>query len=211
MKYEKGTFTVVPNRQHLRGLPAATQAVYFWLCSYADEYGQCYPSRSTLAKDIGGGVRTIDTHLQKLEVIGLIEKQNRVKGNEKQTNLYQLLVVEGSANIAPPSADIALPSAVVAQPSADIAHRTITTQLQTIQLKNTYGELANVHLSNEEHTKLGELLGLEQRDDLIEQLSLYIPNKPGKKYTDHYATIRSWARKKKDNAVRGRKTVSFIG
>ncbi len=77
--------------------------------------------------------------------------------------------------------------------------------------KETYGELKNVQLSLEEHTKLAELLGAEQRDDLIEQLSLYIPNKPGKKYTDHYATIRSWARKKKDTAVRGRKTVSFIG
>lgn len=211
MKYAKGTFTVVPNRELLRGLPPTTQALYVWLCSYADENGECYPSRSKLATDIGGSVRTVDTHLKKLENLGLIEKENRVKNNEKQSNLYQLLIVESSAKIAPPSADIALPRANTAPPSADIAHRTKTTQLLPVELKNIYGELKNVELTEGQHATLYEKWGATLVDELIDDLSLYIPNKPGKKYSDHYAVINSWARKRSKEVRGNHKTFSVIG
>ncbi len=209
MKYAKGTFTVVPNRQLLRGLPAATQTLYVWLCSYADENGECYPSRAKLAEDIGGSVRTVDTHLKKLEELGLIEKQNRVKNNEKQSNLYQLLIVEGSADIAPPSAEFALPRAEFAQPSADIAHRTITTELQTTELKNIYGEHKNVKLTDKQHADLGEQMTAQVRDDLIEQLSRYLTNTK-KRYSNHYATIQTWNRKKQEDAKPITKTFSLV-
>lgn len=223
MKYAKGTFTVVPNRELLRGLPPTTQALYVWLCSYADENGECYPSRSKLAKDIGGGVRTVDTHLKKLEELGLIEKENRVKNNEKQSNLYQLLIVESSAKIAPPSADIAPPRAISTPPSADIAHRTITTELQPTQLNTLEapqssvvvmaGEYKNVRLSRDDYNDLTAQIGREALDDLIEQLSRYIEQKGKDPYKGktHRPTIQNWARRRKDELAAKYKTFSVIG
>lgn len=48
MKYEKGTFITVPNIQRLQELPPAAQALFMWLCAYADKDGRCYPSRAAL-------------------------------------------------------------------------------------------------------------------------------------------------------------------
>ena len=61
-------------------------------------------------------------------------------------------------------------------------------------VKHKYGEYKNVLLTDEEYTKLQELLpDLPAR---IERLSEYIAS-TGKKYKSHYATIRSWANKDK--------------
>lgn len=80
-----------------------------------------------------------------------------------------------------------------------------------IVLHQFYGELNNVELLPEEHQKLTEKLGAETLAELIEDLSLYIPNKPGKKYSSHYAVLTTWARKRSKEGVRGRKTFSLIG
>lgn len=62
--------------------------------------------------------------------------------------------------------------------------------------KKPYGELKNVFLSDEEKVKLIEKYGRSPVKQLVEDLSVYIPNKAGKPYTDHYATILTWARRK---------------
>jgi hypothetical protein len=118
MKYEKGTFITVPNIQRLQELPPTAQALFMWLCSYADKDGQCYPSRTVLAKNLHCAVRSVDAHLAHLIEAGFIEKHNRVQGNEKQSNLYQIMLV-GSAKSARGSADFARGgSAESAPPSA---------------------------------------------------------------------------------------------
>jgi len=77
-------------------------------------------------------------------------------------------------------------------------------------VRGVYGELGNVKLSEEEYTKLGDKLTPEVRDDLIDQVSTYIPNKRGKPYTDYYAVVLSWSRKKKDQAKQNQKSFSVI-
>lgn len=57
--------------------------------------------------------------------------------------------------------------------------------------KKTYGECANVFLSDEEFQKIRSA-GLE---NLIEELSLYIAS-TGKKYKSHYAVIKQWANRR---------------
>lgn len=109
MKYERGSFITVPSKEVLRELHPTAQCLYMWLCSYANETGNCYPSRSTLASDVGVSVRTIDTAMEVLVAAGLVRKQTRFKGNEQTTNLYEVLVVEGSADSAIPLANFALP------------------------------------------------------------------------------------------------------
>ena len=104
MRYEKGNFTVIPNRNTLRGLPSHVQTVFFWLCSYSDNNGQCYPSRSKLSKDAGCSIRTVDTSISKLVEIGMLKKETRKAGKENLSNIYQIIIQGGSAGDAPPSA-----------------------------------------------------------------------------------------------------------
>lgn len=111
MKYRKGSFIVVPSRDILKGMNPTAQCLYMWLCSYANETGECFPSRTILAGDCGCSVRMIDSMLEILIKEGLIIKTNRVNKNEKITNLYSVIVKGGSAGGALPSAGGALPLA----------------------------------------------------------------------------------------------------
>jgi hypothetical protein len=117
MKYKKGEFTTVPNTRSLSKLSATAQALFLWVCIYADDDGQCYPSRAILAQNLNCAVRTIDQYLKELCDFGFIEKNHRFYGNEKTTNLYQIVLVVGQKT--------ALPSAENSTtPSAESAHRT---------------------------------------------------------------------------------------
>lgn len=225
MKYEKGTFTVVPNREALRGLPAGAQALYLWLCSYADEYGECYPSRGKLAKDIGATVKTVDTHLRTLEDTGLITKTERVQDNVKQSNLYQLQLVEGRVKITPrreknsPRGRVKNDTRV----GKKTTYRTITTELKPLELNTLAlvedktigltGEYLNVKLSPKDYNDLTNQIGQEALDDLIEQLSRYIvqQGKDPYKGETHRATIQTWASRRKDELSKKYKTFSVIG
>lgn len=62
--------------------------------------------------------------------------------------------------------------------------------------KHRYGEFNNVLLSDEEFEKLGTL-GVDV-PDYIERLSGYMESKK-KSYASHYATLRNWIRKDKQN------------
>jgi hypothetical protein len=65
-----------------------------------------------------------------------------------------------------------------------------------------YGELENVSLSDDQYQKLCGKYGTPATDRLIEELSTYIPNKPGPKYKDHYSTLLNWAKRKKLDVVK---------
>lgn len=59
---------------------------------------------------------------------------------------------------------------------------------EDIKNKREYGILKNVLLTDKEYRKLKEQKALSYIDDL----STYIPNKTGKPYVNHYATILKW-------------------
>ena len=66
--------------------------------------------------------------------------------------------------------------------------------IRTTDAHLTFGEYQNVFLTAKEYRRLkADFSGL---DDLIEQLSAYIQSS-GKKYTDHAATLRIWAKRQK--------------
>lgn len=126
----------------MRGLPMATQLVWVWLCSYADGFGQCWPSRERIRKDIGAkSKRTVDAHLKKLEVMGWIEKTARYKENKKQSNLYQLNLVGGGASIAPVQK--------TTFSGASIAHRTKPEELNK-EKDNSSEEIAELRRKTKE-------------------------------------------------------------
>ncbi len=66
--------------------------------------------------------------------------------------------------------------------------------IRTTDAHLTFGEYQNVFLTEMEYKRLkADFSGL---DSLIEQLSAYIQS-TGKKYADHAATLRIWAKRQK--------------
>ena len=97
IKYKKGTFTTVPNIKKLKGEETQLQALFMWICIYSNEDGECFPARSTLAKNMKVSIRTVDKYLSRLVDLGLITKEIRLdpsKKNKNLTNMYQIMVLE---------------------------------------------------------------------------------------------------------------------
>lgn len=93
MRYSKGSFITVPNKDALRGMKPAAQCLFMWLCQYANTTGKCFPSKKTLAADTGMSERSVLNSMDELEQVGLVVKENRTdkkKGNK--SNLYQILI-----------------------------------------------------------------------------------------------------------------------
>ena len=66
--------------------------------------------------------------------------------------------------------------------------------IRTTDAHLTFGEYQNVFLTEKDYKRLkADFSGL---DDLIEQLSAYIQS-TGRKYADHAATLRIWAKRQK--------------
>lgn len=96
MKYKKGSFTVIPNKEQLKGKPSQMQSIYFWICEHADTNGNCFPTRKTISQEAGVDIKTVDKYLLQLEEGGFLSKENRMKvgKKEKTSNLYQILIIE---------------------------------------------------------------------------------------------------------------------
>lgn len=144
MKYNKGEFTIVPSKSARRGLPPIQQTVYTWLSDYADDNNKSFPSRKKLAADCGITLRTLDNALIALEEIGLVKKTNRYIKNEKTSNLYEIIMVEGEVegrayNARPSAGNDTTPRA------AD-AHRT-QTNTNSLTLTTSGKELPGEEIS----------------------------------------------------------------
>jgi len=128
MKYEKGTFMVVPNKNHLRGKPSEMQSIYFWLCDHINDDGNCFPSRTKIAKEAGCGIRTVDKYLKQLVEEGFVEITLRKKSGtqENMSSLYQVMLL----NALPSVKKNTTPSVkkdIVTVPSINSTHLTTNT------------------------------------------------------------------------------------
>lgn len=130
MKYEKGNFITVPNKKSLQTLSATAQALFVWICNYADSDGVCFPSRATLAKNLNTSDRTVDAYLRELEDKNFIQKTNRFHKNEKISNEYQIMIIEGGSEKS------SLPSEKSSPPVA----KNLRIELKPIITKPTLGE-----------------------------------------------------------------------
>lgn len=91
-QFKKGEFTVVPNKNSLRGKPGRLQLVHFWLNDYADESGQCFPSRKRLADDCHISVQSVDLSIKELCGLGLLVKETRIRQDGSQAaNRYTIM------------------------------------------------------------------------------------------------------------------------
>lgn len=135
MRYNKGTFTIVPNVDRLVCMPANTQCVYLRICRHADSNGVCFPSRKKLALECGMNIKTLDKCLTVLEECKFIKKTQRKKDNSKEniSNLYQIMLFEDDNEVAPKQV----------QPSTEIG-ATSSPKIGSVTISNTnYNHLTN--------------------------------------------------------------------
>lgn len=92
--FEPGSFILVPNKNRLDEISANSQVLWLWLCAFANEDGECYPSRSLLAKKMNRTPKTVDKSLSELEEKGWLKKKHQVFEGQYTSNLYQLFLLD---------------------------------------------------------------------------------------------------------------------
>ena len=155
---------------------------------------------SSLAKDLGYSISSITRAFAELENAQLVE---RVRNGFSKPSRILLKVPHTTQNCAVTVCKNAEDDC--AEMSSTIAQKCTPNQRNKNNLKDnhlirttdahlTFGEYRNVFLTEKEYTRLkADFSGL---DGLIEQLSVYIQS-TGKKYADHAATLRIWAKRQK--------------
>ena len=97
----KMSFLHISEVQKLDGLSMKDKFTLFMLASYADEAGSCFPSLSTLAKNMGCSRRTVSYAIESLQDKGYIQVISRFNEKGKQTtSRYVLTLDSGGAKSA---------------------------------------------------------------------------------------------------------------
>ena len=155
---------------------------------------------SHLAKDLGCCISSVTRAFSELENAQLVE---RIRSGFSKPSRILLKVPYTTQNCAVTVYKNAKDDC--AETSSMIAQKCTPNQRNKSNLKDshlirttdahlTFGEYQNVFLTATEYRRLkADFSGL---DDLIEQLSAYIQS-TGKKYSDHAATLRIWAKRQK--------------
>jgi len=74
-------------------LPGNKKCLLMMMANYADEYGFCYPSVSTLALDAGVSERSVQNYLAEFAEKGIIEIRTRkTQSGSTSSNLYRLML-----------------------------------------------------------------------------------------------------------------------
>ena len=84
-------FTQVPNHVlESEKLSPGAKLTFAMLLKYAWQNNYCFPGQERLAKDMGGGVRSIIRYVQELEKAGYIHIKRRGLG---KPNIYELNLI----------------------------------------------------------------------------------------------------------------------
>lgn len=91
MRYDKGNFAVVPNLRLMSNLSGNEMKVFVAVCSYADNNGECFPSRRALKDITGISEKAITTAISNLEEKGWLVRENRKREDGSTTsNMYTI-------------------------------------------------------------------------------------------------------------------------
>ena len=170
--------------------------------NWIDAQGRIYVvyPLSSLAKDLGCSISSITRSFTELENTQLVE---RVRSGFSKPSRILLMVPYTTQNCAVTVCKNAEHDC--AEMNRMIMQKCTPNQRNKNNLKDnhlirttdahlTFGEYHNVFLMEKEYNQLkADFSGL---DSLIEQLSAYIQS-TGKKYADHAATLRIWAKRQK--------------
>lgn len=119
-------------------LQGSEKLLYIALLNRANAKGECWPSLSTLTKEVGVSNRTIMRKLDDLEKKGLVKKTRRAKEAVGQiSNLYQVLAFSGAPpgdNLSPPGDnEHQAPSAICHPPSDNEHHEVLPSEVLPIR------------------------------------------------------------------------------
>ena len=170
--------------------------------NWVDEHGRIYViyPLSHLSKDLRCSISSVTRAFSELENAQLVE---RIRSEFSKPSRILLKVPHTTQNCAVTVCKNAENDC--AEMSSMIAQKCTPNQRNKNNLKDshlirttdahlTIGEYHNVFLTEKEYNQLkADFSGL---DSLIEQLSAYIQS-TGKKYADHAATLRIWAKRQK--------------
>ena len=170
--------------------------------NWIDAQGRIYVlyPLSSLAKDLRCSISSITRAFSELENAQLAERVRRGFSKPSRTLLKIPLTTQNCAVIVCKSAehDCAETSSMIAQKCTpnqrnknDLKDNHL---IKTTDAYLTFGEYHNVFLTEKEYRQLN--VDFSELDSLIEQLSAYIQS-TGKKYADHAATLRIWAKRQR--------------
>lgn len=213
-KKEKIPFTQVANSVlNDKKISAKAKGLYAYLYSKPEGWDFAI---DRIALDFTDGRKAINNGLKELEEYGYLLRERQPTGRVVYLLKSQMPVMD--MGLLEPNA----PNGQ--EPKRPRAKRGIVSNKDIIVIKNNsnkdtralavdggYSEHKTVKLTDEEYRKLGEQIGSEARNDLIEQLGRYIMTQGKNPYKSHYAAIQTWARKRKDQLAAKHKTFTVIG
>ena len=170
--------------------------------NWMDAQGRIYViyPLSHLAKDLGCCISSVTRSFSELEKADLAERVRYGFSKPSHILLKVPHTVQNCAVIVCTSAqaDCAETHSMVAQKCTPNQRNKSNLKdshlIRTTDAHLTFGEYQNVFLTAKEYRRLkADFSGL---DGLIEQLSAYIQS-TGRKYADHAATLRIWAKRQK--------------
>ena len=170
--------------------------------NWVDDRGRIYViyPLSNLAKDLGCCVSSVTRAFTELEKTDLVE---RVRYGFSKPSHILLKVPHTVQNCAvtvctSAQADCAILHSMIAQKCTPNQRNKNNLKdnhlIKTTDVLLAFGEYHNVFLTEKEYKQLN--VDFSELDSLIEQLSAYIQS-TGKKYADHAATLRIWAKRQK--------------
>ena len=205
-------------------LAPESKAIYAYLASFAGSNDTCYPTKDLMCSELCMSENRLSKYIKQLVELGVIEVNRQKRGGLKANNEYKIIhsirYIEnrgienrGIENRGIENTEVEnrgienmgtninnfnnnnLNNNSIKNNNA-VSGETDTTAQRQKPTKHKYGEYNNVLLTDEELEKLKEeYCDYETR---IERLSSYVAS-TGKKYKSHYATIRNWARKEREN------------
>ena len=170
--------------------------------NWVDNQGRIYViyPLSNLAKDLDCCISSVTRSFTELEKANLVERVRYGFSKPSHILLKVPHTVQNCAVTVCKSAehDCAETNSMIAQKCTPNQRNKNNLKdnhlIKTIDAYLTFGEYHNVYLTEKEYKRLkADFSGL---DSLIEQLSAYIQS-AGKKYADHAATLRIWAKRQK--------------
>ena len=170
--------------------------------NWIDAQGRIYViySLSNLAKDLGCSVSSVTRSFTELENAQLVERVRSGFSKPSRILLKIPLTTQNCTVTVCKNAehDCAEMSSMIAQKCTPNQRNKNDLKdshlIRTTDAHLTLGEYHNVFLTEKEYKQLkADFFGL---DSLIEQLSAYIQS-TGKRYADHAATLRIWAKRQK--------------
>ena len=185
-------------------LTPESKAIYAYLASFAGSNDTCYPTKDLMCSELGMSKNRLSKHIKPLVELGVIEVNRQNKGGLRANNEYRIIhsirYVENRAlenraleNVGTNNNNFNNNSI---KNNNAVSGETDTPAQKQKPVKHKYGEYNNVLLTDKELEKLRE--EYSDYEARIERLSSYIASK-GNKYKSHYATIRNWARKERED------------